>query len=145
MLPTIRKHRTAPTSMLNDFFNDDFFPRFFNWENASNNSTPAVNVEETEKAFMVDVAAPGLDKKDFKVNVDGNILTISSEKENTSEDKKDGVLRKEFNYNSFYRSFTLPENTEVDNITATHKNGVLSIEIPKAKVEIQKSLEIKVK
>ncbi len=144
MLPTIRKHRTQE-SMLNNLFNDDFFPSFFNWETTTNSNTPAVNVEETEKAFMVDVAAPGLDKKDFKVSIDGNLLTISSERKSTAEDKKHGVLRQEFSYNSFSRSFTLPENTEINKISATHKNGVLTIEIPKAEVEVKKALEVKIK
>jgi HSP20 family protein len=141
MLPTVRKHRTLPGSFINEFFNDNFWPKFMDWENSFENSNvPAVNVEETDKAFLIDVVAPGLDKKDIQVTVDKNILSISSSK----EDKKEGFLRQEFNFNSFSRSFSLPENTDLTKIKATHKNGILNISIPKVEVEAPKAIEIKI-
>lgn len=145
MLPIVRKHRTLPGSFIDELFNDNFLPGFFNWDrNFEDSNVPAVNVEESDKAYVIDVSAPGLDKKDFKLTVDDSTLTISSVKELSDEEKKDGYLRKEFSYNTFSRSFTLPENTDASKIKASHKNGVLSINIPKAKVEVQKALEIKI-
>ena len=145
MLPLIRKHRTLPGSFIDEFFNDNFLPSFFNWDsNSENSNIPAVNVEETDKTYLIDVAAPGLGKKDFKLSVDADVLTISSSKENAEENKKEGYLRREFNYHSFSRSFTLPENTDASKIKATHTNGVLNISIPKVEVEVKKALEIKI-
>ena len=145
MLPTIRKHRTLPGNFIDEFFNNDLLPSLFNWEHEVENSNiPAVNVEETDKAYAIDVAAPGLDKKDFKVNVDGDVLSISSSSKNAKEIRNEGYLRREFNYNSFSRSFTLPENIDTSKIKATHNNGVLNINIPKVEVEVKKALEIKI-
>ena len=146
MLPTIRKHRTLPGSFIDGFFNDSFFPGFLNWDRTYENSNnlPAVNVEETEKSYLIDVAAPGLDKKDFNVTVDENVLTISSNEEKSKEEKSEDYLRREFNYTSFSRSFTLPENTDASKIKASHKNGVLNINIPKEEVKVKKALEIKI-
>ena len=133
MLPNVlkRKQSTYP-SVWDEFFSNDFFPSFFNYSWPEDKSfAPAVNVEETDKSYVLEVAAPGLDKKDFKVDVDNNVLTISSRKENKREEKKNGYLRREFNYGSFSRSFSLPEDVEVDKIKANHKNGVLKVEVPK--------------
>jgi HSP20 family protein len=145
MLPTIRKHRNLPGSFIDEFFSDNFFPKFLNWDrNYENSNVPAVNVEETEKEYLIDVAAPGLDKKDFHVSVDENILTISSSRKKSSEEKREDYLRREFNYNSFSRSFTLPENTDANKIKASHKNGVLNISVPKEEVEIKKAIEVRI-
>lgn len=143
MLPVFRKHSTVPNSFISDFFNDDFWPTF-SGSVFKNESTPAVNVTENKKEFTIDVAAPGLDKNDFHVTVDHNTLTISSEKEVNNESENEGILRREFSYNSFSRSFTLPENTDTTKIKASHKNGILSISVPKAKVEEHKALEVKI-
>ncbi len=145
MLPSVfnRKGSAVPRNFVDEFFNDSFLPRFLDWNYESTN-TPAVNVEETEKEYLIDVAAPGLEKEDFKVNVDNNILTISSTKEVKNEEKRDGYLRREFNYSSFSRAFTLPENTETSKIKASHKNGVLSICIPKSEAKVKQVTEIKI-
>ena len=92
---------------------DNFFDRdLFNWgSNFANtgNSMPAVNIKETPESFLVELAAPGMEKKDFKIELDGSSLTISSEKQNESEVKEgENYNRKEFNYQSFYRTFHLP-------------------------------------
>lgn len=145
MLPLIRTHRTTPRSTMNTLFNDDFFSNFFdlNKDNSYSN-LPAVNIEENDKSFVIDVVAAGIDKKDFKVSVDNDTLTISSEKENNTENEEKGFIRKEFAVESFSRSFTLPENTDASKIKASHKNGILSIDIPKVKVETQKAIEVKI-
>jgi HSP20 family protein len=145
MLPSVfsRKNGTVPRNFVDEFFNDSYLPRFLDWNYESTN-TPAVNVEETEKEYQIEVAAPGLEKEDFKVNIDRNVLTISSTKENKNEEKRDGYLRREFNYNSFSRAFTLPDNTETTKIKASHKNGVLSISIPKVEAKAKQTTEIKI-
>ena len=141
MLPTTRTNRAVSRSFIDDFFNDNFFSGFTN-SRIENKNVPAVNVEETDKGFIIDVAAPGLDKKDFHLSVEKNTLTISSKKEENQEENQEGILRREFNLNIFSRSFTLPEDTEVDKIKASHKNGILSVNIPKVEVKVQKAKEI---
>lgn len=146
MLPNVlkRKHMNYP-SVWDEFFTNDFLSGFWddNWSFSSNVNTPAVNVEETNTGYTIEVAAPGLDKNDFKVQVDNNVLTVFSKKESKNEEKRKGYLRKEFSYGTFQRSFTLPEGTESEKITASHKNGVLKLEIPKA-VSISNNKEIKI-
>ena len=93
---------------------------------------PAVNIKEDDASFMVEVAVPGMTKEDFKIDIDNNILTISSEKSEESEDKTANYTRKEYNYQSFKRSFTLPEMVvDNDKIAASYVNGELIISIPK--------------
>lgn len=146
MLPNVlrRKQDNFPT-VWDEFFNTDFLPGFFNdnWNRETRQNIPAVNVEETNKEYKIEVAAPGLDKKDFNIKAENNVLTISSEKEVKNEEKKEGYLRREFSYGTFSRSFNLPEGTEVEKIAATHKNGVLLVTIPKSAV-VEKSKEIKI-
>jgi HSP20 family protein len=145
MLPTIvRRNKTIPT-FVDEFFNDTFLPKFFDFDRGIGRVTvPAVNVEETEKEFNIEVAAPGLDKNDLKINVNDGVLTISSEKKTENEEKNDNFIRREFGYSSFARSFTLPEDTDIDKIGASHKNGVLKITIPKTEVKVLPSKEVKI-
>ena len=113
---------------------DDFFGKGINWSNNKNNSSvPAVNIKETPASFNVEVAAPGLDKKDFKIELDKNMLTISSQKQEQQENKEGETYnRKEFSYQSFSRTFHLPKNVvDTDNIAAKYENGLLSLAIPK--------------
>ena len=98
---------------------------------------PAINVIEDETDYKVEVAAPGMTKEDFKVNVtDDNYLVLTLEKKNESkdEDKKRKYLRREFSYRKFEQSLALPEDVNKDEIKATVNNGILTIEIPKVKV-----------
>ena len=130
-------------SIWDNFFNNDLF----NWEsNFANtgNSMPAVNIKETGDSFLVEMAAPGMEKKDFKVELDGNALTISSEKQNESEEKEgENYSRKEFNYQSFYRTFHLPkEVVNSDKIKAKYENGLLRLEIPKREEAKQKPVRL---
>ncbi len=147
MLPSIlRKRSYAAPSIFDEFFNDSYLPRFFDgnyWSN-SNTSLPAVNVEEDEKEYRIEVAAPGLEKEDLKVSVNDGVLTISSEKKVEKEDKDDSYIRREFGYTSFCRSFTLPEEANSDKISAKHKNGVLYVSIPKSEVKVTPVKDIKI-
>ncbi|MBK6950950.1 MAG: Hsp20/alpha crystallin family protein [Crocinitomicaceae bacterium] len=117
----------------------DVFGNIFNndWVNMPTNlkeqfgSFPAVNVKETDADFQIEMAAPGKQKEDFKIDVNENMLTISSEKTNSKEEVEDKYTRKEFSYQSFKRSFKLPEIADSDNTTATYTDGILKISIPK--------------
>jgi HSP20 family protein len=126
-------------SIWDEFFNRDVF----NWGNnftGTGNSMPAVNIKETPENFLVEMAAPGMEKKDFKIELDGSALTISSEKQDQREDNNEGSFnRKEFSYQSFYRTFHLPkEVVDADKIKAKYDNGILKLEIPKREEAKQK-------
>jgi len=124
-------------SFFDEFFGKELNPGLF--EDRANMSVPAVNVLEDPDNFKIEVAAPGLDKKDFKIDLDNNVLTISSEKEYKHEDEKDGkFMRREFAYSSFKRSFTLPESVDAEKIKANYKEGLLYINIPKREEAKQK-------
>ncbi len=126
----LRKTRGSVPSFIDEFFGKDWMDSVFSDQPGI--STPAVNVQETDDDFLIEVAAPGLDKKDFNVNLDNNVLTISSEKEHKDEEKEGSrYMRREFSYTSFSRSFTLPEAVDAEKIKAKHKDGVLLITIPK--------------
>ena len=92
---------------------------------------PAVNITEQKDNYLVSLAAPGLKKDDFKIDVDGNMLTISSEKEETKEEKDKKFTRKEYKYSSFSRSFSLPEEINKEKIEAYYEDGVLKITLPR--------------
>jgi HSP20 family protein len=130
---------------------DDFFGReLFNWGNNNFSTTsttmPSVNIRETADNFEVEVAAPGMDKKDFKITLDGNLLTISSSKQQSNEENNDRYTRREFSYQSFQRSFELPKDVvDQENINARYDNGLLYLTIPKkeeAKKKEPKLIEI---
>jgi HSP20 family protein len=133
MLPTISTRTFRPFYMPN-FFDDDFFPVMTN----GSNSMPAVNIREDEKRFTLDLAVPGMEKKDLKIDINEDLLTISSETKNESEESSDGYKRKEFSYSSFCRSFQLPENVNKEQIEANYKDGVLSVVLPKVEEEKSK-------
>jgi len=128
MLPSLRTRTTWP-NLVEEFLNGDLFPRFIDTD--TRYSLPAVNIVESKDDYRIEVAAPGLNKDDFKINLENNVLTVSSEKEEKHEDKDEKVMRKEFNYYSFCRSFTLPQTVNADKIKANHKDGILFISIPK--------------
>ncbi len=96
-----------------------------------NCSNPAVNIQEDEKQFLLEFAVPGMKKDDFKINLENQILTISSEIKENKEEPKSNYTRREFVYNSFSRSFTLPKNIVADKIKADYKEGILNISILK--------------
>ena len=123
----MKRHSNYLPTLVSDFWGEDLFPGFEqNW-----NLTPAVNITESEKDFKVEVAAPGLNKEDFKVQIEKNILEIYAEKKNESVTENVKYLRKEFSYSEFKRTFSLPSSVDSEKIKAEHKNGVLIVEIPK--------------
>ena len=124
---------------------DDFFNRdLFNWGTSNfsdtNTTIPAVNIKETDENYEVEVAAPGMTKKDFKVELDGNALIISSERSNQKEESEgERYTRKEFSYQSFQRTFTLQKDVvDIDKIQAKYENGILHLLIPKKEEAKQK-------
>jgi HSP20 family protein len=133
MLPTITRRSFRPFYMPN-IFDDDFFPVLSN--RAS--SMPAVNIREDEKNYVLDLAIPGIDKKDLKIDMNEDVLTISSEMKNESEESRDGYKRKEFSYSTFCRSFYIPENVNREKIEANYKDGILSVTLPKQEEEKNK-------
>ncbi len=133
-------------SVFDDFFSKDVFD--WNAKNFSQmgSTLPSVNVKETASDFQVELAAPGMKKEDFKVELNNHILSISSEKREEKEDKKDKYTRREFNYQSFTRSFSLPDSASADGIQASYKDGVLLLQIPKkeiAKTPPKQSIPVK--
>jgi HSP20 family protein len=132
------------------FFEDMLSKDWMNWpltNDAAGGSMPAINVRETKDAYELEVAAPGMTKQDFKVQLDQNMLVISAEKESSQEENgKGNYSRREFSYQSFVRTFSLPERlVKGDKIAAKYKDGILFISIPKteeAKVKQVKQIEI---
>jgi len=133
MLPTITRRTFSPFFMPS-IFDDDFVPAL----TSRTSSMPAVNVKEDEKNYILELAVPGIDKKDLKIDINDDVLTISSETKSESEDIHDGYKRKEFNYSSFYRSFYIPENVKNDAIGADYKDGILTVQLPKEEEEKNK-------
>ena len=137
----VDKPRTSwPTlfdgGLMEKFFNAPL-DEFFGLGKVMN--VPAVNVNETDKEFALTIAAPGLDKKNFKVDAYDDMLTISAEHEKEEKEEKDGRFnRREYNYTSWSRSFSLPENCDTSKIEAEYKNGELKIMIPKKEVKESK-------
>ena len=118
-------------SVFDDFFKpwNEWFDNAGSWGRVMN--TPAVNITEQKDDYLVSLAAPGMKKEDFKIDVDGNMLTISSEKEETKEEKEKKFTRKEYSYSSFSRSFTLPDEVNKEKIDARYEDGVLKISLPR--------------
>lgn len=139
---TTRTNNWLP-SILEDIFDDRVIEnRFKNMK-----SLPAVNIEEKEDSFHLELAAPGKSKEDFNIELDNDLLTISSEikEENTSEDKERNFTRREFSYESFKRSFTLPESIDTSKIKASYTDGVLILDLPKreeAKTQPKRMIDI---
>ncbi|MCJ7932325.1 MAG: Hsp20/alpha crystallin family protein [Chryseobacterium sp.] len=128
--------RNWNNSSLPNLFDDFFNRELFNWGNNNYSSTsttvPSVNIKENGEAYEVQVAAPGMEKNDFEVKLDGNLLTISSKKQDSSETTEENFTRREFSYQSFQRSFELPRDVvDQDNINAKYENGLLMLTIPK--------------
>lgn len=95
---------------------------------------PPVNIIDTPSAYQLEIAVPGFEKSDFKVNLEANVLTISTEKKEEKTNETDKVIRKEFSYKGFKRSFTIDEKIDSDNISAKYENGILKLELPKKEV-----------
>ena len=121
-------NRTYP-GFLDDFFGRDYYPAHY--VRNGYKSLPAVNITEDENGYTIEVAAPGLNKKDFKIDLDKNTLTIASVREDKQEESNERYTRREFRYTNFSRTFNLPETVDSDKIGASHKDGILYVDIPK--------------
>ncbi|MCO6498185.1 MAG: Hsp20/alpha crystallin family protein [Chitinophagaceae bacterium] len=138
--------RSALPSLWDNFFNRDIF----GWDSfmsSEGQSMPAVNIKESDDSFTVEMAAPGMKKEDFKIELDGTALSISSEVKDESEEKGENYSRREFSYKSFYRTFHLPKDVvDADKINAKYEDGILRLEIPKreeAKQKPSRLIEVK--
>jgi HSP20 family protein len=139
-------------SLVSDFFNAErlFGPGFLDINGGLIDREKAIvlpdaNIIENEKDFKIELAAPGLNRDDFKVEIEDGVLCVSAEKEEEQEEDRKNYRRREFSYRSFSRSFTLPENSVSDKIDAKYENGILRVVIPKKEVSVSKPVkEIKV-
>lgn len=137
----IKWHNRNPLAdIVNNFFDNDMADFF-----GKRACDPAANILENPEAFMLEIAAPGMKKDDFKINLENNILTISVEMEDAQKEEGKNYTRKEFYYGSFSRSFTLPKTIDMEQIKADYENGILKINLPKkdeARVEMKKEIKI---
>tara|TARA_R110001606_G_scaffold399186_2_gene581391 strand:- start:7215 stop:7691 length:477 start_codon:yes stop_codon:yes gene_type:complete len=125
------------SNWLEDIFNRDL-PSVFTSNFNTGITLPKVNIKENGDAFMVEMAVPGLKKSDFHINLDNEILSISTETKEESEHKEENYTRREFGYSSFKRTFNLPESVNDEKINANYENGILSILLPKKEEAKQK-------
>ena len=121
-------------SLMNEIFKPDWFGGMENY----NTSVPAVNIKENEKDFELELSVPGRKKEDFNIEVDSNVLTVSSEVKSENEVKEENYTRREFGFTSFRRAFTLPETIDEDKIKADYVDGLLRFTLPKRKEALPK-------
>ena len=147
MLLAKRNDNNWMSNFFNDFFDTDMMPRM-------NATAPAVNVKESDKGYVMEIAAPGLKKEYCRVSIDkdGNLNLKIEDKfehkeEDKAEDKKEHYLRREFNYSNYEQTYVLPEDVDKEKISAKVENGILTIDLPKrskeAEKEDNKSIEVK--
>lgn len=135
--------RMGLSNLVDDFFNrgvTDYLGADFVF------SRPSVNIHETEDNYQISLAAPGLEKQDFDIKLDGDTLVVSAQKSVKDEELNEKFTRREFNFSSFTRSFQLPKEVDVQKIVANYDKGILLLSLPKAKIEEQKNftkIEIK--
>ena len=137
------KALTRPTGSLLPSMFEDFFKPFDEWFDGGLRgrviNIPAVNITENKDEFKLSLAAPGMKKNDFKIDIDGNMLTISAELEERKEEHKEKFTREEYDYSSFTRTFTLPDEIHKEKIEASYADGILKLSLPK-KEEAKKAL-----
>ncbi len=140
MMPMMRSNNWIP-AVFNDLFDTEFMPK-------ANCTAPAINVKESDKAYVVELAAPGMKKEDFNVHIndDGNLIVKMEQKqEKKEEDKNTRYLRREFSYSKFEQTLILPDDVKKDAISAKVENGVLTVELPKIveeKVKVSRQIDI---
>ncbi|SIN98051.1 Hsp20/alpha crystallin family protein [Chitinophaga niabensis] len=142
---TLVKFNQQPVKTLSGIMDDIFNGKFINKDFATSDFFGAhapVNIRETKDAYALDVVAPGFEKGDFKINLDGQTLTISSEKKTEQKVENEKQIRREFSFRSFSRSFTLDENVDADKINAKYDNGVLKLTLPKKEAKQEAAKEI---
>lgn len=144
---TLVKFNNGQKSAVNPWFNDVFDSiindSFFNERFV--NKVPAVNIAETENEFHIELAVPGLKKEDFKISLDKNVLSVSAEKKTENVDEGKKYSKREYSYNSFVRSFTLPEVADQGKVEAEYTDGVLKLNVAKKEEAKIQSREIAVK
>lgn len=136
MLPVFSRNTWMP-EVFNDFFDNDFMGR-------ANATAPAINVKESEKEYTVELAAPGLKKEDFNVNIDkdGNLhIHMESKNEKKDEDKKSHYLRREFSYSKYEQTLLLPDDVDKEKIEAKVNDGVLTVNLPKVEKQPEKAMK----
>ncbi len=150
----VKRQKNSLPSIMNDFFNAGrLWPGIFDMDGDQMDFdggrrsmvVPNANIVENDKDYRIELAAPGLERKDFKVEIENGVLSISAEKEEERVEEGANFKRREFSYNSFSRSFSLPDNSMPDKIEAKYDNGILRLVLPKKEVTMTKPVqEIKV-
>lgn len=140
--------RFTGNPLIDRFFDTDLFDWTSKNYSRTNTTLPSVNVKESDNEFSIEVAAPGFDKTDFKIEVHNDVLTVSSEKqtENETKDESERYTKREFSYQSFSRSFSLPLTADGDKVEAVYDKSILTVSIPKkeeAKPKAPRAIEIK--
>ncbi len=141
MTPMMRRNAAWLPEVFNDFFDTDFMPK-------ANATAPAINVKESDKEYVVELAAPGMTKENFNVHIndEGNlIIKMESKQDKKEEEKNTRYLRREFSYTSYEQTLILPDDVEKDHIAARVENGVLTVQLPKIveqKVKVSRQIEI---
>ena len=140
MMPMMRTNNWIP-AVFNDLFNTEFLPKV-------NATAPAINVKESDKAYTVELAAPGMKKEDFNVHIndEGNlVIKMEQKQEHKEEDKNTRYLRREFSYSKFEQTLILPDDVKKEEISAKVDNGVLTVELPKMveeKVKVSRQIDV---
>ena len=141
MTPMMRRNAAWLPSVFNDLFDTDFMPK-------ANCTAPAINVKESDKAYTVELAAPGMKKEDFNVHIndEGNLVVkLESKQEKKEEDKNTRYLRREFSYSKYEQTLILPDDVKKDAISAKVEHGVLTVELPKLeeeKVKVSRQIDV---
>jgi HSP20 family protein len=144
---TLVKFNNGQKSAVNPWFSD-VFDSIINDSRLNErfvNKIPAVNIAETENQYHIELAVPGLKKEDLKINLDKNVLTVSAEKKTENVDESKKYSKREYSYNSFVRSFTLPESADQGKIEAEYTDGVLKLNVAKKEEAKVQTREISVK
>jgi len=140
MMPMMRTNNWIP-AVFNDLFNTEFMPK-------ANATAPAINVKETDKAYIVELAAPGMKKEDFNVHIndEGNlIIKMEQKQEKKDEDKNTRYLRREFSYSKYEQTLILPDDVKKEDISAKVEHGVLTVDLPKVveeKAKVSRQIDI---
>ena len=141
LIKTMNGNAPSLGTLLSDLLDTD---SFFNDTYLRKSWVPSVNVKEDEKCYELDFAVPGLKKDDFKIEVDRGVLTISAESKSEKEETDKKYTRKEYNYSSFSRSFTLPDNVNEEQLEAKYEDGVLKVVLTKKEEEKSNKKTIKI-
>ncbi|NNL08047.1 MAG: Hsp20/alpha crystallin family protein [Croceitalea sp.] len=130
----VKRNNLIFPSLMNEFFKPDWFGGLENF----NTNVPAVNIKENEKDFELEFAIPGFKKEDFNIELDNDVLTVSSEMHTEEETNEEKYTRREFSFSSFRRSFTLPETVDGGKINASYEDGLLKLTLPKKEEALPK-------